>query len=76
MTTSELENLPAVISIITASKILGIGKNQSYELIKQGRYPIRVLQLNGRYRVSRYDLFAFLGVPGYGRPELADQVAS
>lgn len=74
--TAELEALPAVISVIAASRILGIGKNQSYELIKQGRYPVRVLQLNGRYRVSKFDLLAFLGVPGYRQPELADQVAS
>jgi Helix-turn-helix domain len=74
--TAELETLPAVISVITASKILGIGKNQAYELIKQGAYPVRVLHINGRYRVSKYDLLAYLGVPGYGRPEVPDAVAS
>jgi hypothetical protein len=76
MMTSELEGLPAVISVIRASKILGIGKNQAYELIKQGRYPIRVLNISGRYRVSKFDLLAFLGVPGYERLELADELAS
>lgn len=70
--TAELEALPAVISVIMASRILGIGKNQSYELIKQDSYPVRVLQLSGRYRVSKFDLLAYLGVPGYARPELAD----
>jgi hypothetical protein len=73
---AELEALPAVISVIAASKILGIGKNQSYELIKYGRYPVRVLQLNGRYRISKFDLLAYLGVPGYERPDLTRELAS
>lgn len=76
MTTSELENLPAVISVITASRILGIGKNQAYAMIKQGVYPVRVLNINGRYKVSKFDLLAYLGAPGYERPDLAGELAS
>ncbi|HEX9519655.1 MAG TPA: helix-turn-helix domain-containing protein [Streptosporangiaceae bacterium] len=55
------EALPPVFSVQTASRVLGIGKNQTYDLIKAGRYPVRVLEICGRYRVSRYDLLRFLG---------------
>jgi hypothetical protein len=59
------EALPPVFPVLTASKVLGIGKNQTYELIRAGRYPVRVMEISGRYRVSRYDLLAYLGAPGH-----------
>ncbi len=55
-------DLPPTFPIQTASKILGIGRNRTYELIKAGRYPVRVLDIGGRFRVSRYDLLTFLGI--------------
>jgi len=64
-----LEDLPAVLSVITASQILGIGKNRAYSLISRGAYPVRVLNIDGRYKVSRYDLLTYLGAPVYGRIE-------
>lgn len=54
-------DLPPTLPIQTASKILGIGRNRTYELIKAGRYPVRVLDVGGRFRVSRYDLLDYLG---------------
>jgi hypothetical protein len=65
MNAPDLETLPPVFSVLVASKVLGIGKNQTYDLIRQDKYPIRVLEINGRFRVSKYDLLAYLGVPGY-----------
>ena len=66
--TPDLEALPHVFPVLVASKVLGIGKNQTYELIKRGTYPVRVLTINGRFKVSRYDLLAYLGAPGYSSP--------
>ncbi len=53
-------DLPAVIPVQTASRILGIGRNGTYQLIKAGRYPVRVLEIGGRFKVSRYDLLSYL----------------
>ena len=61
----DLEALPPVFSVLVASKVLGIGKNQTYDLIRHEMYPVRILKINGRFRVSKYDLLAYLGVPGY-----------
>src|SRR5260370_39458211 len=48
----DLEELPPVFSVLVASKVLGIGKNQTYDLIRREMYPVRILKINGRFRVS------------------------
>jgi excisionase family DNA binding protein len=53
--------LPQTFPVQTASRILGIGRNRTYELIKSGDYPVRVIDRGGRYRVSRWDLLKYLG---------------
>lgn len=60
------ENLPPVMPVQTASKVLGIGRNRTYTLIARDEYPVRVLDVGGRLKVSKYDLLAYLGAPGYG----------
>ncbi len=66
MTSAELEQLPVTFGLATAARALGIGRNQAYALVKAGQFPVRVLRLCGRYKVSRYDLLAYLGAaPGY-----------
>ena len=58
--TIDPEQLPPTFPVQTASKILGIGRNRTYERIKAGSYPIRVINTDGRFRVSKYDLLAYL----------------
>lgn len=55
------EELPPTFPVMTASAVIGIGRNQTYRMIKDGTYPVRILPINGRYKVSRYDLLAYLG---------------
>ena len=69
------EALPAVFPVQTASRVLGIGKNQTYELIKAGGYPVRVRKIGGRWRVTRYDLVAYLGADGQAQQAAAGGVA-
>jgi hypothetical protein len=61
--------LPPTFSVLVASKVIGIGRNQTYRMIRGGTYPIPVLENNGRYRASKYDLLRYLRVPGYYEPE-------
>ena len=56
----EIDELPPVIPVLTASAILRIGKSSTYAMIRAGEYPVRVILLNGKYRVSRADLADFL----------------
>ena len=53
--------LPPTFPVQIASRVLGIGRNRTYELIKSGDYPVRVIESGGRYRVSRWDLLKYLG---------------
>ncbi len=55
------ESLPPVFPVQTASRVLGIGRNQTYDLIRREEYPVRVLKISSRFKVSRYDLLAYLG---------------
>jgi hypothetical protein len=55
------EALPPTFPVQLASRILGIGRNRTYELIKVDAYPVRVRKSGGRYRVSKYDLLRHLG---------------
>lgn len=58
--------LPPTFPVQVASRVLGIGRNRTYELIRAGAYPVRVIETDGgrfgaRYRVSRADLLRYLG---------------
>lgn len=44
-----------------AAEVLGIGRTTTFDLIRKGTFPIRVLRLGKKMRVSRADLLAYLG---------------
>lgn len=56
------ETLPPVFPVLVASSVLGIGKNQTYQLLSKGEYPVRVRRISGHWKVSRWDLLRYLGV--------------
>lgn len=58
------EDLPDTFPVRVCSQVLGIGRNRTYELIAEGKYPVRILPGHGRnHRVSRADLLAYLHAP-------------
>jgi hypothetical protein len=57
----DLQDLPPTVPLQVASRILGIGRDYSYELARADLYPVRVLKSNGRFKVSKFDLLAYLG---------------
>jgi len=54
-----------MIPLQVASRILGIGKNYGYELVKSGEYPVRVIDSHGRFKVSKFDLLRYLGAVSF-----------
>ena len=68
----KLEPFPA---LLTAAGVLGIGRNQAYRLAREGKFPVPVHDVNGRYKVSKYDLLRYLRVPGYFEHEQAQAAA-
>jgi hypothetical protein len=65
----DLEDLPPTVPLQVASRILGIGRDHAYELVRSGSYPVRVMKSNGRIKVSKFDLLAFLGVVPRATPD-------
>ena len=64
MTSDELAALPVVFGFGTACRALSVGRNQGYALLKQGQFPVRVISISGRFRVTKADLLRYLGVDG------------
>jgi hypothetical protein len=53
--------LPAIIPLQDASRLLRIGKNRVYGMVRDGSYPVPVTEDAGRFRVRKTDLLAYLG---------------
>lgn len=54
--------LPLTMAAVPeASSILGIGRSSAYAMLRAGTFPVRVLRVGKKYRVSRADLLNFLG---------------
>lgn len=61
MTAQSLDAVESrTMSIDEAAKVLGIGRTTAYELSKQGRFPVRILRLGRKIRVSRTELDRYL----------------
>ncbi len=61
MRAADLGDLPAVIDVVTAGRILGIGRTKAYRLAKEGDFPCRVLRIGRSYLVPTYEVWALLG---------------
>jgi hypothetical protein len=62
LTRDELEALPAAVDLVTGGKAFGMGRTKSYQLAREGQFPVPVLRLGGAYRVRTADLLAKLGI--------------
>lgn len=54
-------DLPLTLDLVTAGELLGIRRSTAYALVQEGRFPVRVLKIGKKIRVSRADLLAYLG---------------
>lgn len=59
---SDLASLPPVLDIVTAGRLLGIGRTTAYQLAHHGRFPVPVLHIGGGYKVPTTPLLALLGI--------------
>lgn len=63
LTITELQQLPAVVDLITAARALGIGRTKAYDLAKRDEFPCRILRVRGAYLVPTAEIFKLLGLP-------------
>ncbi|WP_067186644.1 helix-turn-helix domain-containing protein [Microtetraspora niveoalba] len=61
MRAADLGNLPAVIDVVTAGRLLGFGRTKAYRLAKNGEFPCRVLRVGRSYLVPTREVWALLG---------------
>jgi len=57
---AELAAAGATVDVVKAGRALGIGRSLTYDLLRQGEFPVRVLRLGSRVRVPTADLIALL----------------
>ncbi|GII96293.1 hypothetical protein [Sinosporangium siamense] len=52
---------PAVIDVVTAGRLLGMGRTKAYQLAKAGLFPCKVIRIGSRYQVPVRGLQVLLG---------------
>lgn len=57
----DLTALPPTLDLITAARILGIGRTVAYELVRDGRWPTPVIHAGRKIRIPSGPLRALLG---------------
>jgi hypothetical protein len=62
LTAAEIRALPAVVDLLTAGRVLGVGRTKSYELARTGRFPCPVLRVGRSYLVPTAGLLTLLGL--------------
>lgn len=70
LTASEVRALPAVVDVVTAGEILGIGRSVAYELVRTDRFPTPVLRVGRQIKIPTAYLIQLLGLSTEVRPAL------
>lgn len=66
LSVAEIQQLPAVVDVVTAGKALGLGRTKSYQLVRAGEFPCRIIRVGGSYLVPTAELLALLGLDPHG----------
>jgi excisionase family DNA binding protein len=61
LTLGDLQTLPPTIDLMTAARVLGIGRSKAYQLARDGEFPVRIIRIGDLYRVSTAELVRLLG---------------
>jgi hypothetical protein len=61
-TPDEIRTWPATVDVPTAGRAFGIGRDESYRLVRENRFPVPVLRLGRYLRVTRAALLDALGI--------------
>ena len=68
LTADEVRALPAVVDLVTAARVLGLGRSAAYELVRLGTWPTPVLRLGRLIKVPSAPLVELVGLAGTPRP--------
>ena len=59
---TEVRALPAVVDVVTAAEVLGIGRTVAYELVRTDRFPTPVLRVGRQIKIPTAYLLELLGL--------------
>jgi len=62
LTLDDVEQLPPTVGLLTAARMLGVGRTAAYELVRTGTWPTPVLRLGRAIRIPTAPLLVALGV--------------
>jgi len=76
MTATEVRSLPAIVDVVTAAEVLGIGRTVAYELVRTDRFPTPVIRVGHQIKIPTAYLLDLLGlstdpVASHPAPELS-----
>jgi len=71
MTPDEALALPVAVPLVTAAKAFNMGRTKAYDLARQGKFPVRVIECGPKFVVPRSALLEALGI-SQGAPQSAD----
>jgi predicted DNA-binding transcriptional regulator AlpA len=66
MSLDQAQELPAVVDVVTAAAVLGIGRTAAYELIRTDAWPTPVLRLGKLIRIPTASLLELIQPPRSG----------
>jgi hypothetical protein len=62
MTATEVRSLPAIVHVVTAAEVLGIGPTVAYELVLTDRFPTPVIRVGHQIKIPTAYLIELLGL--------------
>jgi hypothetical protein len=62
LTADQIRALPAVVDVVTAGEVLGIGRSVAYELVRTDRFPTPVLRVGRQIKIPTAYLINLLGL--------------
>lgn len=65
LTLDDVEQLPPTVGLLTAARMLGVGRTAAYELVRTGKWPTPVLRLGRAIRIPTAPLLAQLGLSAH-----------
>ena len=76
MNRNELDELPPVLDVPTAAKVLGIGRSLAYELVRRGEWPTTVLHVGKLIKIPTEPLVRLLGAAPEPGPDAGGGVSA
>lgn len=70
----DLYGLPTTVDIRTAGQFFAIAADTCYRHARTGQFPVPVLRIGGRYRVTRAALLAALDPDGVAAPKRSEPI--